>query len=134
MTQQLERLTRTQMAERRSEGIRLLELGQTSQVEIARQLGVSSTAVSAWAKKLRRQGRESLQASISSGRPSKLSRKQKVALLKKLKAGALAAGFATDSWTQARVRQFIQRKYGVDYHPNYIGRVLRSLGWSVQKP
>ncbi len=133
MTWQPEHLTRTQMAERRSEGIRLLEGGKTSQAEIARQLGVSPAAVSMCAKKLR-QGKKSLQASISSGRPSKLSAEQKARLAQTLQAGAMAAGFATERWTQARVRQVIKREFGVNYHPNYISRVLHGLGWSVQKP
>lgn len=134
MTWRPKHLTRTQMAERRNEGIRLLERGQTSQAEIARLLGVSPAAVSIWAKKLREQGKKSLQASISSGRPSKLTTQQKASLVQTLRAGALAAGFATERWTQARVRQVIKREFGVDYHPNYISRVLHSLGWSVQKP
>jgi transposase len=28
----------------------------------------------------------------------------------------------------------IQREYGVQYHPDYIGPLLRACGWSVQRP
>jgi transposase len=28
----------------------------------------------------------------------------------------------------------IQRLFGVDYHPDYVPRLLRKLGWSPQKP
>jgi predicted transcriptional regulator len=47
------KLTREQMAERRKEGVRLLEQEKQSQAEIARNLGVSEAAVSVWQKKLK---------------------------------------------------------------------------------
>lgn len=127
------KLTREQMAERRMEGIRLLEEGK-SQAEIARTLGVSEAAVSVWAKKLREHGREGLKAKKASGRPPRLNAQEKAALLETLQAGAMAAGFETERWTLARVQQTIEKKFGVAYHPNYVGRLLHELGWSVQRP
>ena len=58
----------------------------------------------------------------------------KQALVKKLEEGAVAVGFPTEQWTQARVKQVIEREFGVRYHQNYISRLLADLGWSVQKP
>lgn len=128
------KLTRVQMAERRMEGVRLLEEGGKSQAEIARILGVSPAAVSVWAKKLRQHGRDSLKAKKASGRPPRLTAKEKTRLLKKMKAGAIAAGFETERWTQARVQALIAKEFGVQYHQNYISRLLHDLGWSVQRP
>lgn len=122
------------MAERRMEGVRLLEAGSNSQAEIARILGVSEAAVSVWAKKVREQGKDGLNAKKASGRPSSLAAKDKAVLLKKMKAGALAAGFETERWTQARVQEMIAKEFGVHYHQNYISRLLHDLGWSVQQP
>ncbi|GAB4577282.1 MAG: hypothetical protein Fur0022_00130 [Anaerolineales bacterium] len=51
-----------------------------------------------------------------------------------LEQGALAAGFPTEQWTQARVKKVIEREFGVRYHRDYISRLLHRLGWSVQKP
>jgi transposase len=128
------KLTREQMAERRAEGVRLLETGEKSQAQIARELGVSQACVSVWHKKLREQGPQSLDARTASGRPAKLSATDKAKLAEKLKQGALAAGFPTEQWTQARVKKVIEQEFGVSYHPNYISRLLDSMGWSVQKP
>ena len=122
------------MADRRQEGVRLLEAGKMSQAEIARHLGVSEAAVSVWERKLKEHGAESLQASRATGRPPALSQKDKQKLLKILKAGAKAAGFETERWTQGRVREVIEEKFGVHYHQNYISRLLHDMGWSVQKP
>ncbi len=122
------------MAERRMEGVRLLEKGNQSQAEIARILGVSEAAVCVWAKKLRKHGKDGLEAKKASGRPSSLTTKDKAKLLEKMKAGATAAGFETERWTQARVQEIIVKEFGVHYHQNYISRLLHDLGWSVQQP
>ena len=122
------------MAERRTEGARLLEEGKISQAEIARHLGVTEAAVSKWKRQLAEEGPQALQMRKATGRPPKLDEMAKQALVKKLEEGAVAAGFPTEQWTQARVKQVIEREFGVVYHQNYISRLLDDLGWSVQKP
>ena len=127
-------LTRSQMAERRAEGVRLLEAGEKNQVQIARSLGVSEAAVSKWKKVLKEKGAQALELRKATGRPAQLSAEDKRELVEKLKQGAIATGFPTEQWTQARVKQVIEQEFGVVYHPNYISRLLAELGWSVQKP
>ena len=105
-----------------------------SQAEVARHLGVSEAAVSHWKEKLEEHGAAGLKTHSASGRPPSLSQKDKQVLLKKLKAGASAAGFETERWTQVRIQQVIEREFEVHYHPNYISRLMHDLGWSVQKP
>ena len=134
MTWQPKKLTREQLAERRAEAVRLLEAGEMKQVEIARHLGVTEAAVSKWKRQLAEEGPQALQLRKATGRPPKLDRAAKQALVKKLEEGAVVAGFPTEQWTQARVKQVIEREFGVVYHQNYISRLLDDLGWSVQKP
>lgn len=134
MTWQPKNLTREQQAERRAEAVRLLEAGEMKQVEIARYLGVTEAAVSKWKRQLAEEGPQALQMRKATGRPPKLDGAAKQALVKKLEEGAMAAGFPTEQWTQARVKQVIEREFGVRYHQNYISRLLDDLGWSVQKP
>jgi transposase len=134
MTWQPKNLTRSQMAERRAEGVRLLLAGEMSQAQIARELGVSEAAVSQWQKKLTAEGPQSLALRKATGRPPKLDEAAKQVLLEKLNKGAMAAGFPTEQWTQARVRQLIFQEFKVRFHQNYISRWLHALGWSVQKP
>ncbi len=122
------------MAERRAEGGRLLQAGEMTQAQIARHLGVSEAAVSQWKKTLGTEGPEALQAHQATGRPPKLSVADRQKLVEMLEQGALAAGFPTAQWTQARVKQVIEREFGVKYHRDYISRLLHGLGWSVQKP
>ncbi len=48
--------------------------------------------------------------------------------------GAQAAGYPTDLWTCPRVAEQIERRFGVRYHVDHVGRLLHELGWSPQKP
>jgi len=127
-------LTREQMEERRLEGGRLLKAGKLSQAEIARQLGVSRATVSDWAKTLEAKGIRGLRKRKAAGSQSKLNPLQKQKLKYMLGRGALANGFPTDRWTLERVQQLIQQKFKIIYHPNYLNRLLRNLGFSPQKP
>jgi transposase len=134
MTWQPKNLTREQLAERRAEAVRLLEAGKMKQIEIARYLGVTEAAVSKWKRQLAEAGPQALQLRKATGRPPKLDAQARQMLVKKLEEGAVAAGFPTEQWTQARVKQVIEREFGVIYHQNTISRLLDDLGWSVQKP
>lgn len=127
-------LTREQMEERRLEGGRLLQAGKLSQAEISRQLGVSRATVSDWAKTVEAKGMRGLRKRKAVGSQSKLSEPQKQKLKRMLDRGALAYGFPTDRWTLERVHKLIRQEFEVNYHPNYLNRLLRNLGFSPQKP
>ena len=122
------------MEERRLEGGRFLKAGKLSQAEIARQLGVSRATVSVWAKTIEAKGIRGLRKRKAAGSQSKLNPSQKQKLRYMLDRGALANGFPTDRWTLERVQQLIQQKFEIVYHPNYLNRLLRNLGFSPQKP
>ena len=122
------------MEERRLAGGRLLKAGKLSQAEIARQLGVSRATVSEWAKIVETKGIGGLRKRKAAGSSSKLNMQQKQKLKHLLDRGALANGFPTDRWTLERVQQLIEQKFEVVYHPNYLNRLLRKLGFSPQKP
>src|SRR5918992_1433968 len=48
--------------------------------------------------------------------------------------GAESVGFQGDVWTQPRVAALVRDHFGVSYHPAHVGRILKSCGWSSQKP
>lgn len=128
------KLTRMQLEERRLEGGHLLKENELTQAQIARQLGVSRTAVSKWSRRMRTGGLRRLDQQVSQGRPARLTRKQTRILIRQLKQGALAAEFPTDRWTLGRIQQLIKRLFQIEYHPNYLSRLLRKLDWSPQYP
>ena len=116
--------------------LRAWELHQLgwNQTRIAQALGVTQGAVSRWIARATSSGVEALRTRLPPGATPRLSDDQRAQLLILLKQGAVAHGFAGQVWTQARIAKLIKRHFGVSYHRDHIGRLLRDLGWSVQKP
>jgi transposase len=67
------------------------------------------------------------------GRPSKLTKTQRKELARVLKAGPQASGYTSGCWNTPMIQDFIQRRFGVEYHPHYICTLLQNLGFSYQK-
>jgi transposase len=63
-----------------------------------------------------------------------LTQAQQHALRRRLKQGARRAGFPTERWTLQRIQTLIEREFQVTYHPTYVARLLKQLGWSPQVP
>ncbi|MFQ5904764.1 MAG: IS630 family transposase, partial [Candidatus Binatia bacterium] len=122
-----------QLEKRRKRAVALLEEGYQP-VDVAKMLKVDRRSVRRWKAAYLRDGMEGIQARPAPGRPPKLNSKAKARLEQALLKGAKAAGFPTDLWTCPRVAALIDSRFGVGYHVDHIGRLLRSLGWSPQKP
>jgi transposase len=102
--------------------------------KVGRLVGAAPSSVSRWKQELDEGGLEALKAKPHPGRPARVSTEQKKQLEQVLLKGPLAAGFATDLWTLARVARVIEREFGVRYHPGHVWYILRDMGWSCQKP
>ncbi len=126
-------LSRSQMAERREEAIRLLQSGEMKQAQIARYLGVTEAAVSKWKKKLEEEGPQSLELRKATGRPPLLDKDAKQRLLDKLESGAAEAGFPVDFWDLEKVNEVIQKEFDVNYNKNYIYGLLHDLKWRLPR-
>ena len=108
---------------------------KVSQADVARELGVSRQAVSLWAKQLAEvNGAIGKLKAKALGRPKRLGPEQCELLSRMLVAGALQAGFPTELWTVKRVRVLVAREFGVEYTNSGCWELLRSLGFSPQKP
>jgi transposase len=77
---------------------------------------------------------EALKAHPPTGVQPKLNAEQKAQLPALLAKGAEAYGFRGDVWTASRVAEVTHRTFGVRYHRDHVGRLLREAGWSRQKP
>lgn len=102
--------------------------------EVARQVGVTRGAVSQWKKAFKSGGKAGLAARPRSGRPRKLDLAILETLPGMLLKGAQSHGFENDVWTTQRVAKVIERSFGVRYNSDHVGRLLRQLGLSWQKP
>lgn len=122
-----------QLEQRRLHAIALLEKGLPP-VEIAARVKVDRRSVRRWKASFLKRGRNGVKARPASGRPPKLAVRQKRQLERSLLRGAQSAGYPTDLWTCPRIGDLIRQRFGVEYHVHHIGRLLRSMGWSPQKP
>jgi transposase len=122
-----------ELERRRRRAARLLESGM-KQAAVARRVGVTRTSVSRWEKLRQEGGTAALKRPKRFGRPRRLSDSQCEQFIEQLKAGALAAGFATELWTLPRIRTLIEERFAVKLTEPSVWRLLRSLGWSVQRP
>lgn len=120
------------LEQRRVRAARLLRRGY-AQAEVARMCEVSRAAVNLWAGQWASGGRSALRAKRL-GRPPMLAPASRRELVRLLKKGALAEGFATELWTLPRVAEVIRRHFGVRYSETHVWRLLGSLGFSPQRP
>jgi transposase len=102
--------------------------------DIAEALGVSEVSVSCWLARARQGGPEALLARPAPGRPPKLSSVQKSLIPEFLWHGAEAYGFHGEVWTCARIAKVIEDEFGVHYHEDHVGRLLKDLRWTPQVP
>lgn len=75
-------------------------------------------------------GVEALPRRPPPGMTPRLSAEQRAQLPALLAPGAKAYGFRGDVWTARRVAPLIAETFGVRYHRDHVGRLLRQLGWS----
>jgi transposase len=105
-----------------------------SPLEAAGRVGASRRSIDRWMQAYRADGDTGLAAKPHPGAASRLTDRQREDLRKRLLAGAESQGFATDLWTCPRIRQLVAERYGVEYHVDHIPRLMKSLGFSPQKP
>ena len=69
-----------------------------------------------------------------SGRPAALSGEERERLCDILDSGPVAYSLQTGIWTSPLVRQVIEEEFGQQYHAGHVRKLLRQLGYSVQRP
>ena len=118
---------------RRRVAARLFAQGK-SLAKVAASVGSSLSSASRWKQAWRRGGVWTLRAKPHPGRAPKLSPPQQRKLVAALRLGSRDWGYAPEGWSGPLVRDLIRRLFAVDYHPDYVGTLLHTLGWSPQKP
>lgn len=122
-----------QLERRRREAVALLDQG-LSVAAVAKRVRAAERSVRHWRQTAQEFGEAALAATPHPGKASKLSARQREGLRKRLLKGARSEGFDTDLWTCPRVKEVIRRRYGVEYHVDALPHVLKSLGFTCQKP
>jgi transposase len=124
---------------RNLEDIRLLALSAIDRGmhprDAAEAFGAGVSTVYGWLQARDEGGLEALKVKTAPGRMPRLSEEQ-ITRLWKLVVGRdprqLQFDFAL--WTREMVRELIRREFGVDYTPQGVGKLLRRIGLSPQRP
>jgi transposase len=95
---------------RRKKAISLIEHDELSQAEAARRLKVDVRTVRKWITWHRGEGARGVEALPAPGRPPRLDATSRKKLV------------------------MIRREFGISFHKDHVRRVLKQLGWSMQKP
>jgi transposase len=120
--------------EERVRAVQLMESGKSPEM-VAEFLGVSRSSVFDWQKKYREGGLAALSTRFASGRPTVLSDKQMMSLYTMIVGKdprQYSLGFAL--WTRKLVADLIEQKFGVRLSLPTVGRILKKLGMSAQRP
>jgi transposase len=102
---------------------------------VAVTLGFHKNTVYGWLAKMREGGKDALKAKEIPGRPPKLDAQQ-ISRLYALILGndprQLSFGFAL--WTRSMIAELIRREFGVTLSEVSVGRLLKTMGLSPQRP
>jgi transposase len=102
---------------------------------IAASLKVDDQTVRRWRRTFNAGGRDGLRSQAHAGRPPRLTAEQKQRLAALLERTPGACGFADRYlWTQQLIADLIEREFGVSYHHDHVGVILREIGFTHQKP
>ena len=113
----------------------MLDAGEAPAV-VARHLGVAAQTVRQWRRDYRSGGRDALRSVKPPGRPAKLTAAQRHTLAEVLLKTPAQCGFAADRhlWTQQLIADLVAREFGVAYHHDHVGVILKAIGFTHQKP
>jgi transposase len=92
------------------------------------------STVPTWIENWNTHGEEGLWEGHRPGRPRRLGEKQREKLCDILDSGPVAYGLETGLWTSPLISQIIREEFQEDYHPGHVRRLLKQLGYSVQRP
>jgi|SRR3990172_4010780 len=122
------------LEEIRIRAVQRVEAGESPEAVI-RALGFGRTVIYGWLAKYHQRGIGGLRAKPIPGRPPKLAPRQ-VRWVYQTVTGKnpLQLRFEFALWTRAMVRQLIRKRFGVHLSETSVGRLLRSLGLTPQRP
>lgn len=119
-----ERLTAVQMYENGISTNRISEI-----------LDVSRASVFDWIARYREGGLAAISTKIASGRPTVLDDSEMIRLFTMINGkDPRAQGFGMALWSRGLIRDLIKRSFGKDVSLVTVGRILKKLGMSPQRP
>jgi len=104
------------------------------QAEVARRLKATPAAVNYWYKDWKGGGVNGLKSKGHPGFPSKLTDDKRMVFKRAILKGPEEYGFETNLWTLSRLAAVMKKTTGVRFGHNHTWEIVRSLGFTCQKP
>ena len=118
----------------RIRAVRRIEQGESPEMVI-KALGMNRRTIYKWIARYRERGVDGLRATPLSGRPLKISGAKLQWIFRTVVTkNPLQLRFPFALWTREMVKELIERKYGIKLSVISVGRLLKKLGLSCQKP
>jgi transposase len=118
----------------RIRAVRRIEEGENPEV-VVKALGMNRRTIYRWIALYREGGTEALKARPLMGRPLKLSGAKLRWIYRTIVTkNPLQLRFPFALWTREMVQELIERKYGIKLSVVSVGRLLKKLGLTCQKP
>jgi transposase len=102
--------------------------------EVARVIGRNPKTVSRWAKAFRKRGIAGLWWKKKPGRASRLTREQLKELEADLQRNPRDLGYEFSNWDGKRFMYHIEKKFGVKFKVRRVQVLMRTLGFTLQRP
>jgi transposase len=112
----------------------ILSIEKNTSGEICRILKVNRTNVPVWINNWNIYGEVGLLEGHRSGRKSGLSHEDKEKLYDIIDSGTVAYGLNTGVWTSKIITEIIEEEFGIRFHPGHVRKILKEIGFSVQRP
>ena len=122
------------LEEIRTRAVQRVQAGESPEIVI-KTLGFSRACIYNWLARYRAGGWQALKTGSRTGRPKKLGGKQIAWIYKTVvDKDPLQMKFQFALWTRSMIAVVVKRKYGIKLSDSSVGRLLRQLGLSCQKP
>lgn len=111
----------------------VIEEGQSAE-EVIKAFGLHRSNIYKWLKIYESKGFDGLVSTKAKGPAPKITQGQKKQLYKYLLKNPTQLKFEYALWTVEMIVELIKRKFGVSYSQVQVGRLLKEIGFSKQKP
>lgn len=117
----------------RIQGI-ILSIEKHSATSISQLLHIHRVTVNSWIHAWNTYGDDGLLEGYRCGRPANLTHYHKELLYDVVESGPVAYGLLSGVWTSPIIAGVIEEEFGVAYHPGHVRKLLKELGFSLQRP
>jgi len=112
----------------------MLSIEKYSVGDIATVLHQHRSTVHSWIILWNQHGINALFEGHRSGRPAQLTETDQEKLYDIIESGPVAYGLNTGVWTSPIISHVIYEEFNVKYHPGHVRKMIKNLGFSVQRP